>query len=202
MKKSVLKNPLRSPMRSSIKKPKAVQQEEKMKETISFEESVSRLLEFMYLGADNFTFSNIKLDDASEIETPHKFNSMPCTEQLNNFNEDVKTSNQQKEDDNKKKVALVNGMLTTEQKHTRESIRRSNTTIKDPNTVIDQLNASLQSKHISERIQKAHADKQRVHEEKNKQKQEPVAYYRTIADKQRLFNEREKFRQNYRNENH
>ena len=202
MKKNTFKNSLRSPLKSPIKKPKAAQQEEQIKETISFDESVFRLLEYMYLGADNFTFSNIKLEDTSEIEAPYPFNSMMCTEELNNFNEDLKESNQQKEEEDKKKVALVKGTLNTEQKHTRESIRRSNATMKDPNTVIDLLNTSVQSKHISERIQKAHAEKLRIQAEKAKPPPEPIVYFRTPADKQRLFNEREKFRQNYRNENH
>ena len=75
----------------------------------------------------------------------------------------------------------------------RKVVRQS----KDISEIVTMLDSTLSSKQISDRIARSHRE---ANSQIRIQNSQPNIYFKTTnAEKQRLFAEREKFRQNYRN---
>ena len=176
--------------KSPVKKPKQQQQE------VLFKDAVTDLLNYMYLGAGNFNYSPIQLNTEDKKEKPFSFEEPACSQQLIHFNMDLNTNyNQAKSEQNSQKEVVNNNINWKPQNKTPSTPKKGAGEGKLLGDVLNTLDASIKSKQVSERIIKSHLETNAQARIYNNQLS---PYNRTNAEKQKLFAEREKFRQNYR----
>ena len=176
--------------KSPVKKAKQQQTE------VPFKDAVSDLLRYMYLGGESFTYSPIQLNTEDQREKPYPFEDPACSQQLIHYNMDLNTQFNQAWSDQSSQRDLVNNNLNTKPQSKVGTPKKAANEGKLLGDVFNTLDASLKSKQISERIIKSHIETNAQARINNNNQLSP--YNRTNAEKQKLFAERERFRQSYR----
>ena len=164
---------------------------------VPFDDAVKKLMDYMFNDDKSFEYPEIQLcDEIYDEEVCYDLDEPICTEMINNFNDSYEETKEKYFTIHSEQImSLSNAISNSSDKKCTTSRKNKNEmrSIGEMKLLMDKTTSSLE---VSEKI--ARANKERINALTSQQSKEPSTPAKSAAERQKLFVEREKFRQSYR----
>ncbi|EAX97358.1 hypothetical protein TVAG_498920 [Trichomonas vaginalis G3] len=170
------------------KSPRKIASEEGKAE--DFEAAVTRLTHYLLGEEKEFKYRKIHQISNNEPEYNFNFENVVIDDLIEEKNEDVQKLNNVRLEDNFYKIECINNAIQNQVLKSDKS-KYNYKCIRNPEEIMKLIEENQHSKIVSERLAKSRTTQKRAFMDND------MKYFNIVTDKQQLFKDREKFRQNY-----